>query len=241
MAEGGARGRAFSFAALLMLVAPVQADPAWQGRWEGVADLAGVPMPLVLDLAPDAGGAWVGSLTLPGRWIKGAPLGEVVVEATGLRIKLPPALGEGGAIALRPEGAQMVGEWRQGGHRSALTLVRSGAAQVDLPERGTPVAAALVGRWEGGYELGGYARQVTLTLANGAAGAPAQATLVIVGKRRSEVPIDLVQQSARWLRVVSGEAGVALELRWPTDDGVLRGQFVQGPLQAEVVLRKVAP
>lgn len=223
--------------AALGLAAPAAADPAWQGRWEGEADLNGVPMRVVIDLAPGEQGAWVGSLTLPGRAMKGAPLATIDVDATGLRIALPAAFGKGGAIALRPEGAQLAGELRQGGQRTALRLVRSGAAQVDLAERSTPVAAALLGRWEGSYELGGYARQVTLTLAN-RAGAEAQATLVIVGKRRNEIPVDLVVQSARWLRVVSTEAGLAFELRWPAADGVLRGQFLQGPLQAELVLRR---
>ncbi|HRI18691.1 MAG TPA: hypothetical protein PL196_09225, partial [Burkholderiaceae bacterium] len=122
--------------------------------------------------------------------------------------------------------------------RSALALVRSGAAQVDLPERSTAVDAALLGRWEGGYELGGYRRQVTITLANRSDDGAAQATLVIVGKRRSEVPVDLVVQSARWLRIVSADAGLEFELRWPAPDGVLRGQFRQGPLQADVLLRR---
>lgn len=227
-------------AVMLLMSAAALADSAWQGRWEGEADLNGAPMVLVIDLAPGGDGGWVGSLTLPGRSMKGAPLGAIDVDATGLRIALPAALGDGGAIALRPEGALMAGEWRQGGQRAALRLARTGAAQVDLAERSTPVAAAIEGRWDGGYELGGAARQVTLTLAN-RDGGPAQATLLIVGKRRNEVPIDLVVQSERWLRVVSSEAGLALELRWPAADGVLRGQFLQGPLQADVVLRRVAP
>lgn len=227
-------------AAMLLLSVAALADPAWQGRWEGEADLNGMTMGLVIDLALGEKGGWVGSITLPGRFVEGAPLGAVDVDAAGLRATLPATLGEGGAIALRPDGARLTGEWRQGGQRTALRLVRSGAAQVDLAEASTPVAAALQGRWEGGYELGGAPRQVTLTLAN-PEGGPAQATLVIVGKRRNEVPVDLVVQSERWLRVVSSEAGLALELRWPAPDGVLRGQFVQGPLQADVVLRRAAP
>jgi hypothetical protein len=227
-------------AAMLLTCAPALADPAWQGRWQGEADLNGAPMLVVIDLAADEKGRWVGSITLPGRFVKGAPLGAVDADAAGLRVTLPSTLGEGGAVALRPEGAQMSGEWRQGGQRAALRLVRSGAAQVDLAEASTPVAAALQGRWEGGYELGGTPRQVTLTLAN-REGGPAQATLLIVGKRRNEVPVDLVVQSARWLRLVSSEAGLALEFRWPAADGVLRGQLLQGPLQADVVLRRGAP
>ena len=227
-------------AALLVALSPVpgRADPAWQGRWEGEADLNGAPMRVVIDIAPGGQGGWIGSLTLPGRGMKGVPLGAVAADADGLRMALPPTLGEGGAIVLRHEGAQLAGELLQGGQRSALRLARTGAAQVDLPERSTPVAAALQGRWEGGYELGGYRREVTLTLANREGGL-AQATLLIVGKRRNEVPIDLVVQSARWLRLVSSAAGLALELRWPAADGVLRGQLLQGPLQADVALTRV--
>src|ERR1043165_9338326 len=51
------------------------------GRWEGEARIPGAPLPLVLDLAPDASGAWRGSVILPGLGVKGAPLAAVSVEA----------------------------------------------------------------------------------------------------------------------------------------------------------------
>jgi hypothetical protein len=223
----------------LVVVAPATADPRWQGRWEGVADLAGMPMPVILDLETAANGSWQGSVTLPGRALKGAALSELAVDASGLRMKLPSALGNNAEIHLRPAPQGLAGELRQGGHRAALELTRSGPPQVDRGLVGTAVAEALEGTWEGGYELGGYPRQVTLTLSN-RPGAAATGTLLIVGRRRSEVPIDLIVQSPHRLRVISSATGVSLEAAWPSADGQLRGQFQQGPLEADFVLKKTA-
>lgn len=226
----------------LLVTAPAWADPRWQGRWEGVADLAGMPMPVILDLDTVAGGSWQGSITLPGRALKGATLRELAVDASGLRIKLPGALGHDAEIHLRPAPQGLAGELRQGGHRAALELTRSGPPQVDHGVVATAVAPALEGTWEGSYQLGGYPRQVTLTLSN-RPGAAATGTLVIVGRRRSEVPIDLIVQSAHRLRVISSATGISLEAAWPSNDGPsgqLRGQFQQGPLEADLILKKTA-
>ena len=146
-----------------------------QGRWEGHAVMAGSTLPLVLDLERVADGRWTGSVTLPGRGVKGAPLADLQVDARGARFSLgaaflspsePPP-----AATLRWRGRERAsGTLTVNGVAAPLTLQRSGAAQVDRPLRSTPIDDALVGTWVGRYELGGHPRDVTLTLRRDAEG-----------------------------------------------------------------------
>ena len=65
--------------------APALAAPGAAGRWEGVADVPGNPLRLVVDLDPGANGRWDGSVILPDRGVKGAPLDELAVSGCDVR------------------------------------------------------------------------------------------------------------------------------------------------------------
>ena len=220
------------------------------GRWEGEARIPGAPLPLVLDLAPDASGAWRGSVILPGLGVKGAPLTAVSVAADGAvqadlagAFSGPPST-EPTQLALRmlPDG-RLEGQLRQGGHTAGVTLQRSGEAQVDGPPASTPLPPAMAGVWRGRYELGGYPRDVTLTLkppvANALPGAPA-GELLIVGKRRTQLSVDRVVAGSRFITLESSAAGIRLEGRWDAAAGRFTGQFIQGPFEAPLTLQRDA-
>jgi len=220
----------------------------WQGRWEGEARIPGAPLPLVLDLAPDATGAWRGSIILPGLGVKGAPLAGVNVGADGtLQADMaaafsgpPPATPPLLALRMLPDG-RLQGELRQGGHAADVSLQRSGDAQVDAPPASTPLPPALAGIWRGRYELGGYPRDVTLTLAPPLAqalpGAPV-GQLLIVGKRRTELAIDRVVAGSRFITLEASSAGLRLEGQWDASAGRFTGQVIQGPYEAPVMLQR---
>jgi hypothetical protein len=163
------------------------AHPAVAGRWQAQALLGGVAQTIVLDLAPLAQG-WAGSYTLPGRGVKGAVTRQLQVDAQGrLTFEMPAFAAASASLAWQGDGA-LVGELRQGGHSTTLRMLRTGAAQVDLPPASTRISAELEGVWTGGYELGGYPRQVTLTLRN--RDGVGQAELLIVGRQRNVVAVD---------------------------------------------------
>lgn len=228
------------FAAAWAHAAP---DPT--GRWEGVAQIPGAPQRVIVDIAPDGRQGHVGSVILPRRGVKGAPLDGLAVDGEGLRFGLAAAFSipaepaPSVRLAWRSDGT-LAGELLQGGHAAPLTLQRTGAAQVDHPVPRTAVSAALVGTWVGRYELGGYPRDVTLTLLNGAQGLAA-GELVIVGKRTSTLAIDHVVQGSEFITLQAGAAGLRIEGRWATADGTIQGQFVQGPFEAALVLRRSSP
>jgi hypothetical protein len=153
-----------------------------EGRWEGQIRIPGRELPVVVDLAP-AGGAWTGSIILPGLGIKGAPLSSVIATPTDVVFDIAnlldtPTHGPAHFKAHLDASEGMDGEMMQGGNVAKFSLKRIGPAQVDTALRSTPVKRTLEDQWIGEFELGGYPRRVTMTLANHA-DAAATATLIV--------------------------------------------------------------
>lgn len=228
-------------AAAVPLAAHAQDSPA--GRWQGRAEIPGAPLTMVIDLAPDATkpGAWIGSVILPGRGVKGAPLAQIEVRGNELRFTLaqatPPYNEPVPEVRLARYGnSRLLGELRQGALTAPLELTRSGSAQVDRPVPATALSSALLGTWVGRYELGGVPREVTLTLANNARGLGG-GELLIVGKRRSQLAIDHVVQGREYVTLSAQAAALRIEGRHA--DGTIDGRLVQGPFEATLVLRRV--
>jgi hypothetical protein len=215
-------------------------DPA--GRWEGVADVPGQPLRLVIDLDRDAQGRWAGSAILPGRGVKGAAVDGLAVTGCDVRLGLAAAFPGGDTLqprlllACQADGA-LAGTFTLGGRSAAVRLHRSGPAQVDRPPAGSAITASLAGKWTGRYELGGYPREVTLTLANGAGGTGA-GQLVIVGKRTTTLQVDQVVQGREFVTVRASGAGFSIEGRFAAQDGVIDGAVSQGPFEAAIVLHR---
>jgi hypothetical protein len=195
----------------------------------------------VVDLARD-GGTWIGSVIVPGRGVKGATLNALQVDETGVRFGLDAAMrfapepAPRAVLRFAADGT-LAGEFTQAGHRAALALQRSGPPQVDRPVTPTPITAALPGQWRGRYELGGYPRQVTLTLQRTADGF-GRGELVIVGKRTTTLPIDHIVQSDAFVTLRSTAADIRIEGRLA--DGAIDGQLVQGPFDAPLHLKRDA-
>lgn len=225
-----------------LLMAAAQAAPDASGRWQGTAEIPGAPLALVVDLSRSTAGGLQGSVILPGRGVKGAPLQDLDSSAAGLGFGLaaafnPPAE-QAPRVKLRWQAdGSLAGEFLQSGLSAPLRLKRAGPPQVDLPVAPTALAPELLGRWVGRYELGGYAREVTLTLSNGPAGL-GSGDLVVVGKRRTELRIDHVVQGREFLTLKASAANYRIEGRLAADR--IEGQVVQGPFEAAIVLRRAA-
>lgn len=220
------------------------AAPDAAGRWDGSVDLGGDPLRLVVDLDRDAGGHWAGSVILPDRGVKGAPLDALAVSGCEVRFGMAAAFANGGgaqprvALACQPDGS-LAGSFALAGQSTTVTLRRVGAAQVDRLPPNSVISAALAGRWTGQYELGGYARAVTLTLANRAdTGGAGQ--LVIVGKRTTTLEVDRVTQGREFVTLGASAADLRIEGRLAADAGVIDGTIRLGAFEVPLVLRRQA-
>jgi hypothetical protein len=238
------RRRALASACLALAAAgcATAGDPA--GRWEGIADVPGRPLRVVVDLDRDAHGAWQGSVILPDRGVKGAPAEALAVAGCDVSFGLAGAfpggdvLQPGLALACRADGS-LSGSFALGGQRAPVRLRRVGAAQVDRAPANSVLDAALIGRWTGRYELGGVPRDVTLTLANGSDGTGA-GQLVIVGKRTTTLAVTGIVQGREFVTLRAAAADFRIEGRFSPDPDVIDGMMAQGPFEAPLVLRRQA-
>ena len=211
------------------------------GRWDGVAQIPGLPLHVTVDLDRDAAGNWNGSIVIPQLNMKGQPLTNIVVEDATVAFAIKGALAEANEPAKFEAkfagDATLAGTFTQAGNRAPFTLARSGAAQVDLPPRSTAVAKEFEGSWIGDYELMGYPRHVTVTFANHA-DAPATVGFLIVGKKNNDLPVDFVTQSGDFVRIESHSTGINFEGRLSRDRGELAGTCEQGPIEIALVLHR---
>jgi hypothetical protein len=212
------------------------------GRWEGIVQVPGRELTLIIDLGQGNGGAWSGSITSPDLNLKGVAAAELRVESPEVSFSLNGVLTPRDAAppqirARLEEGAKMRGEFVQAGNRANFALTRTGPPQVEAPRRSTAIVPELEGTWLGSYELLGYPRKVTLKLHNrGADGAAAD--FVIVGRRENILPVDYVAQEGDFLIVDSSATGLGFTGR--TQKGVLEGTITQGALEIPVQLRREA-
>jgi hypothetical protein len=195
---------------------------------------------LVIDLAPDTKGAWIGSVTIPGLGAKGLPLKDIVVKESDatFAIKTAPVRGlEATFKAHLNAGNRLTGEFTQGGNTALFELKQIGPPQVELAPKSTPISEEIQGEWIGEFQLFGYPRKVSLKLTNNPEQG-ATAEFIVVGKRVNNLPVDLVTQEGNLLSIHSHETGITFEGRFLKETGEIRGTFSQGPIEVPLVLRR---
>ena len=229
---------------LLAGAALSEAAESAAGRWEGVVQIPGQELRLIVDLSDEGGKGWTGSIIVPGFAIKGAQLVDLHVRGGDLAFAIKGAFGNertGRAEVtahLTSEG-RLAGDFKQGGNTAPFVLAKTGPAQVDLPIQSTSVARELEGEWKGDYEMMGYARHATMKFAGrGTEGVPVEFT--IVGKKVNNVPVSLVTQDGDFVTVKSEEFGITFEGRFSKEAGEIKGTLSQGPMEAPLVLRKTS-
>jgi hypothetical protein len=230
---------------LLAGAALCQAAETAAGRWEGVAQIPGHELRLIVDLSDEGGKGWIGSIIVPGFGVKGAQLVDLHVRGGDLDFAIKGALGNQrvGRAELKAHltsDGHLAGDFQQGGNSAAIVLSKTGPPQVELPLQNTAVAKDLEGEWKGDYEMMGYPRHATMKFSNRAAeGAALEFT--IVGKKVNNVPVSLVTQDEDFVTVKSDEFGISFEGRFNKAAGELKGTLSQGSLEAPLVLRRPTP
>ena len=221
-----------------------QAAESMTGRWEGIAQIPGQELRLIVDLSDEGGKGWIGSIIVPGFAIKGAELFDQHVRGGDFVFAIKGALGNerAGHAELQAHvtsDGHLAGDFKQGGNRAPFVLSKTGPPQVDLPPHSTAVAKEVEGEWKGDYEMMGYARHATIKFAGrGTEGVPVEFT--IVGKKVNNVPVSLVTQDGDFVTVKSDEFGITFEGRFSKEAGEIKGTLSQGPMEAPLVLRKTS-
>jgi hypothetical protein len=229
------------FAVFLLFVVWSSAEAGdFIGRWEGSLQIPGNEYRLILDLDRIDGKGWGGSIIIPGLGLKGVPLSHFTLDGSQFSFALDHALAspriEAPKFQCHLSGSdRLTGDFIQAGNKASFTLTKTGPPQVEVPRQSTAIGKDFVGQWKGDYEMNGYPRHVTVTLANHDSG-PATAQFVIVGKRTTEAPVNLVTDDDGFLTIESQEIGIGYEGR--LRNGEIRGTFTLGSFELPLVLQR---
>jgi hypothetical protein len=208
------------------------------GRWEGSTDIPGRELMLIVDLSKESG-AWTGSITIPGLGVKGKPLKDIVVKGSEASFAIKSGSGRSLEAIFKAHLTSkdvMSGDFVQAGNTAPFVLKQTGPPQVEVPPRSTPISQELEGEWKGNYEIFGSARQVTIKLVNRADGATAN--FEIVGKKTTNLPVDLVTQEGDLLTIDSHDTGIGYEGRLNKETAEIKGTFIQGPIELPLILHR---
>jgi hypothetical protein len=177
-----------------------QSSPTGSGRWQGSLKVpGGQDLVVIVDLAKNAKGAWIGSFSMPELGAADIPVDQLTVAQTKVHFVVtgtpgsPTYDGE-----LSADGKELAGTFSDPQMKSPLTLKRVGAPQVKLPQPNTPLTKDFEGTWHGILSAGDVQIRMLLKLARAADGT-ATGMLVNVDQGNREVALTSIQQKDKSL------------------------------------------
>ncbi|HEY3661942.1 MAG TPA: hypothetical protein VGL24_02185 [Chthoniobacterales bacterium] len=229
--------------ALLLASSAFAAAKEMSGRWEGSIQIPGRELPLIIDLKGSGEKELTGSVIIQGLGVKGVPLADFAVKANEISFVIKDALGNESVGPAKFQGSLseggdvLSGNFVQAGNSAPFSVRKTGTPQVDPPRRSTAIGKDLVGEWKGDYEMDGYPRHVTLTLANSGSGS-ANAQFAVVGKRTNKPPVEFISDENGFLTFEAPTFGITYEGRLRKEAGEIKGTFKIGPFERPLVLKR---
>jgi hypothetical protein len=209
---------------------------AQAGHWEGKIKMGeNRDLPLVVDLAKDATGGWIGSMSIPGSSSRDVPIN---VSVTGGTVQFAADLPQRATFEgkLAADGASMSGTAKNADGDTTFQLSRTGEANVKTAAPSTAIAKEFEGEWEATVDSDGRVRKVGLRLANGAGGKGT--AVLIAGPQRMEIPASTVTQTGKDLsldvRAISGSFRGTLR-----ESGEIAGEWSEPGKTMPVVFQRL--
>jgi hypothetical protein len=179
---------------------------AQAGHWQGKIKMGeNKDLPVTVDLARDAQGAWIGSMSIPGSTTVDVP---VTVNVNDTTVRFAADLPQRAAFEgkLSADGGTISGTAKNADGETTFQLTRAGEANVKLAAASTAIPKEFEGEWEGVVDSGGRVRKVGLKLATAADGIGS--AVLIAGEQRMEIPVTTVAVKGKELtlevRAISG-------------------------------------
>jgi len=186
--------------ALVCVVGAAQAPQGATGHWEGKLQMPSRELGMAVDLARDARGAWIGSMSLAGTSAKDVPLGSLRV--TGATVKFTADLPDSAVFegSLSEDEKGLSGKASNALGSVPFELTRQGAANVSVPPPNSVLSKEFAGVWEGTLTAGGKEWRIRLKLAPATNGL-ATAVLASVDQGNTEIPVTSVTIQGQELKV----------------------------------------
>jgi len=222
--------------ALACMVGAAEEPQGATGHWEGKLQMPNRELGMAVDLARDAKGVWIGSMSLAGTSAKDVPLRSLKVVATTVQFTadLPDSAAFEGSLSEDQNG--LSGKASNALGAVPFQLTRQGAANVSVPPPNSVLSKELVGVWEGTLIAGGKTLRIRLKLAPATDGL-ATAVLTSVDQGNTEIPVTSVTIQGQQLQVesraVSGKYRGTLGA-----GGEITGEWSQGSERLPLMLKR---
>jgi hypothetical protein len=209
------------------------ANPA--GHWEGIVKMPNQDITIQVDLAKNAAGAWIGSLSVPGTTAVNVPLSEIVADADTVQFRA--ALEETPLFAAKfsTDANALAGDASTSKGSVPFSMTRNGDAHVTLPPPSSLLPKTLEGAWEGTIAAPSGNKRLVLNLSRDADGR-AVAMLVSVDEGNQHIPVTTVTLRGDTIEMdVRGVSGTYSGTLTPS--GEIAGEWTQGPAHVPLTFK----
>jgi hypothetical protein len=194
---------------------------------------------VLIDLALDAGGKWIGDIDIPAQRVTDMPLKSISVSGRAVGFELSMGPGEPAFQGkLSEDGGTLSGDFTQGGNTFPFTLKRTGEAKVFVPARNTELLARYVGKWEGSLETPGGKLRLVFNLAN--KDGSASGTIDSLDQGAMGIPMNEISATNGAIKIAVRIVTGSYDGKLSEDGKVLTGQWTQGGVTLPLVLNKAA-
>jgi len=229
----------FCFCALLAVssasLAQTTASPA--GHWEGSIAVPSMELKVLIDLALDSGGKWIGDIDIPAQRVTDMPLKGISVSGSAVAFELKIGPGEPKFNGkLSEDGTTISGDFTQAGNSLPFTLKRTGEAKVFVASKNPALPAGYVGKWEGTLETMGGKLRLVFHLANKEGSA--DGTIDSLDQGAMGIPIDEISVTNGSIRISVHVVAGSYTGKLSEDGKTLTGEWSQGGGTLPLVLTK---
>ena len=211
----------------LGLVGLAQTAPNATGHWQGKIEIPDHELNITIDIAKNAKGIWIGSISILGSSSIDVPLSNISVDDK--TVKFTASLPEKASFEAQfsADANNLIGKASNADGAVDFKLTRNGEANVKLPPPSSALPKDFEGTWEGSITSDGKTRRIALKLSASADGT-ATATLIAVDKGNLEIPVTAVTIKDRQLQLdVRAVSGAYTGTLGP--NGEITGEWSEGP------------
>ena len=209
------------------------------GHWEGGIAVPSMELKVLIDLALDAGGKWIGDIDIPAQRVTDMPLKGISVSGSAVGFELSMGPGEPAFQGkLSEDGNTLSGDFTQGGNTFPFTLKRTGEAKVFVPARNAELPTGYVGKWEGSLETPGGKLRLVFNLAN--KDGSASGTIDSLDQGAMGIPMNEISATNGAIKIAVRIVTGSYDGKLSEDGKALTGEWSQGGATLPLVLTKAA-
>ena len=207
---------------LTMTAVATSAQPSTDatGHWEGTINTPDQALAVVVDVARQENGTWIGAISIPSQGVKGFALSPMNVEGNTATFGMKGIPGDPtfkGTIGADPR--TIAGDFTQGGATMPFTLAWKGEPKIEAPPKSSPISKELEGSWQGALNVQGNTLRLVLDLTTEAGSG--RATLTSLDQNNAKIPVAQVVQTAAKITLLVTAIGASYE-------GVATNEAIEG-------------